>query len=111
MARTTGGNNKPRKKKTPKPAHEKLKPGSKGKFFGTRYQFLSSRLNEYYDAADRGATRPFFKKTLARYWDMFPWQLARNEEPEEGVGYPTTDDEAFARKKTVIQAENKVRDL
>lgn len=95
--------------KAPIPPKEKRHPGNQGGFFGRRYQFLSSHLDEYYQAADAGTTSEFFDKYIPAYWEMFPWRLARDEEPVEGAEYPTTDDEDFNRKKVIMQDTNRVR--
>lgn len=90
---------------------EKRHPGNQGGFFGTRYQFLNSHLEEFHKAADDGVTAEFFDKYIPLYWEMFPWRLARNEEPVEGAEYPTTDDEDFAKKKVVMEDIDPVRKM
>ncbi len=60
----------------------KKKPGNKGDFHGAREVYLRSQLAEYFKKSKQRKTREFWAPMMDGYFELFPWRLSLNEEPD-----------------------------
>lgn len=98
-----------KKKKSKKPPKDESVPHKNSKFFGKRFEFLNSLLEEYYVAADNQDTAAFFEKHIDEYYKMFHWRLPRNEDPVEGQVWDSTDEDEVDAKGAALTATAEVR--
>ena len=84
------------------------RPGRKGTFQGSRLEFLTSQVEAYSAAANKGS---FWDTFFPAWYARFPWWLADNVEPkpEDMVFAETETPEVLERKKAVLDANRKVR--
>lgn len=99
---------KKKKKKAAKPPKDENTPHKNSKFTGKRFEFLNSRLEEYFVAADNQDTAAFFDKHIDEYYKMFHWRLPRDQDPVEGEVWDLTDEDEVGQKGLVLQATTEV---
>lgn len=61
------------------------KRGNPGDFLGARAVFLNSKLPEYTRYSQEGKTRRFWPGLFKEYWELFPWRLPLNVEPDDDL--------------------------
>ncbi|KAJ7022891.1 hypothetical protein C8F04DRAFT_1272085 [Mycena alexandri] len=64
----------------------KKKPGNKGDFRGMREDFLTCQLPEYFKKSKQGKVREFWGPLLQTYWQLFPWRLELDQDPDPEDG-------------------------
>ncbi|KAJ7443316.1 hypothetical protein FB451DRAFT_1413802 [Mycena latifolia] len=81
---------------------------------GQRADFLSSKINEFFESLRDHRLRKFWTKLYAQYWEIFPWRLPVDEEPHcamliDGVNCQLRVAEWEWRYQVITRTQTRIR--